>query len=241
MPNAAGLAYTTPQGKKYDAYINSKEWASKRAEYWGRYGRSCKANLCDATTDLHVHHHTYERLGNELLSDLVGLCRAHHEEVHARHDASGRKESLTRVTELVTGLDLRSKSKSTEAPKRSRKKAGVKKKTLRRLEELHFRQPPATPCSCRTCQSRAKAKVGKRVGVLDTVGHRERQRLVANREKVRDEKRSVLKASSGTKSSRKAARKASEREKAMERRAAQTRAHAASQEVARRIAEARQK
>ena len=31
-----------------------------------------------------LHHHTYDRLGCELLTDLVPLCRQHHAAVH-RH------------------------------------------------------------------------------------------------------------------------------------------------------------
>lgn len=33
---------------------------------------------CEATTGLEIHHLTYERLGRELLSDLMAVCKRHH-------------------------------------------------------------------------------------------------------------------------------------------------------------------
>lgn len=101
-----GKKYYNVQGQRYAKYMNSPEWAKKRAEYWAFYGYSCKAKDCEATKDLHVHHHTYDRLGNERLSDLVGLCVPHHDAVHAHHGSTRRRESLTRSTEIVTGLRL---------------------------------------------------------------------------------------------------------------------------------------
>jgi 5-methylcytosine-specific restriction endonuclease McrA len=40
-------------------------------------------------TALHVHHLTYERLGEELLEDLQIICRPCHENEHG-HDTKGR-------------------------------------------------------------------------------------------------------------------------------------------------------
>jgi hypothetical protein len=41
---------------------------------------------CAVCWDPHVdlHHKTYRRLGEELLDDLVPLCRDHHDELHER-------------------------------------------------------------------------------------------------------------------------------------------------------------
>jgi hypothetical protein len=48
------------------------------------------------TRDLHVHHRTYERLGEECLEDVEILCREYHDKIHlrdpmsrARHRAPG--------------------------------------------------------------------------------------------------------------------------------------------------------
>jgi 5-methylcytosine-specific restriction endonuclease McrA len=40
---------------------------------------------------LHVHHITYDRLGNEAMADLRGLCAKCHKEVHQLHWAMGKK------------------------------------------------------------------------------------------------------------------------------------------------------
>ncbi len=97
--------YTTPQGKAYADYIQSKAWAKKRAQYWSKAGRSCKKVGCGTSRDLHVHHHTYDRLGEELMSDLVGLCHSHHDEVHNFHKKN-RHLSLTEATERIVGIKL---------------------------------------------------------------------------------------------------------------------------------------
>lgn len=153
MPNAKGVAYTTPQGQAYEKYISSPAWAAKRKEYWASAGRSCKVTNCGSTEELHVHHHTYVRLGNERLDDLVGLCKVHHDEVHARHDATLRKTSLTTITEQVTGLKL-ARAEKKPAKKRTRQKPAKQKKPTAPvpLAERHRLNPPLAPCSCKTCR-----------------------------------------------------------------------------------------
>jgi hypothetical protein len=69
----------------YMAYLLSPEWASVRERY--RTSESNKLpQKCVVCSDSHfdLHHRTYKRLGAELLSDLVPLCRLHHEELHRR-------------------------------------------------------------------------------------------------------------------------------------------------------------
>lgn len=39
---------------------------------------------CGTVDNLHVHHLTYERLGRELLTDLVTLCAGCHRKQHGR-------------------------------------------------------------------------------------------------------------------------------------------------------------
>lgn len=102
---------TTP----YSTYIHSPEWAAKREKFWNLNGRACQVPGCAALV-LHVHHHTYRRLGTELMSDLVGLCQIHHKQVHAHYEEDRKdlrerarregKPALTLATEDVTGLTL---------------------------------------------------------------------------------------------------------------------------------------
>lgn len=105
IPHFRSKKRTSKQGRKYEKYMASPEWAAKKDEFWSTYGRACRVPGCSEVTQLHVHHHTYVRLGHELLTDLVGLCQDHHEEVHAIHRANGHL-SLTRATEVVVGVHL---------------------------------------------------------------------------------------------------------------------------------------
>jgi hypothetical protein len=54
--------------------------------------------------DVELHHTTYDRLGCEKLTDLVPLCREHHELVHQYLDARclGKVEDTGRVVRALT-------------------------------------------------------------------------------------------------------------------------------------------
>lgn len=64
----------------YAIYIRSEAWHQRAAEAKARAGHECA--LCPETRGLEVHHRTYDRLGDELPTDLVVLCwwchRRHH-------------------------------------------------------------------------------------------------------------------------------------------------------------------
>lgn len=79
---------------RYKAYLSSPAWKAKRREALESAGHRCQYEdgywwdgramqggrfRCPETTRLHVHHLTYARFGNEALSDLQVLCRAHHD------------------------------------------------------------------------------------------------------------------------------------------------------------------
>lgn len=74
-----------------------REWRSRyethlRSDKWRELCRQVKKrdrNLCQEclrasvrTVGVHVHHLTYERMGDELLADLVLLCLDCHEDIH---------------------------------------------------------------------------------------------------------------------------------------------------------------
>lgn len=61
-------------------YLKTREWRVKRNRALIRAGNRCQ--ICASTYRLDVHHRTYERLGCELLSDLVVLCRKCHQHYH---------------------------------------------------------------------------------------------------------------------------------------------------------------
>lgn len=63
----------------YQAYLQTDGWKKRRAwalQFWGN-----RCALCNSPDKPEVHHRTYERVGKELLSDLIVLC----DKCHARH------------------------------------------------------------------------------------------------------------------------------------------------------------
>jgi hypothetical protein len=69
----------------YIDYLRSPQWASVGERYRTSESNALtqKCVVC-ADPKFELHHRTYQRLGAELLSDLVPLCRLHHEELHER-------------------------------------------------------------------------------------------------------------------------------------------------------------
>ena len=64
----------------YYGYLNSNNWREIREKKIAEGGGKCQ--MCDETKNLDVHHETYERVGDELLSDLAVLCRKCHKAFH---------------------------------------------------------------------------------------------------------------------------------------------------------------
>lgn len=71
----------------YQDYIQSKEWDKKKREYRRSRLPQCCVVCGDSKVDL--HHRSYKRLGDEYLTDLIPLCRTHHEALHRYHKESG--------------------------------------------------------------------------------------------------------------------------------------------------------
>ena len=66
--------------EQYAAYLKSAKWRSLREKIFKRDKYKCTD--CSGKHNLHVHHLTYERVGEELLEDLKTLCRKCHEKQH---------------------------------------------------------------------------------------------------------------------------------------------------------------
>lgn len=64
----------------FSEYRLTPEWRSRRNRVLLRAGNRCE--LCYTTGQLEVHHRTYDRYGEELLSDLIALCRRCHRRFH---------------------------------------------------------------------------------------------------------------------------------------------------------------
>jgi 5-methylcytosine-specific restriction endonuclease McrA len=86
--------------EEYERYIDTDHWQKVRDLKLTDQAKERGYNYCercgeraptDATreTAFHVHHKTYERLGEERLEDLEIICRRCHEKEH-QHDAKSR-------------------------------------------------------------------------------------------------------------------------------------------------------
>jgi len=76
----------------YDKYIDSEDWRDTAEDAKQRAGYRCQ--LCNTSyKPLEVHHLTYVRLGEELPSDLLVVCRDCHRKLH---DKSAKRTRRTR-------------------------------------------------------------------------------------------------------------------------------------------------
>ncbi len=66
----------------YHKYIKSAAWR-KRARGAKKHAKG-RCQVCYSDGELHAHHRTYERLGNEEPMDLTVLCSDCHKLVHGR-------------------------------------------------------------------------------------------------------------------------------------------------------------
>jgi hypothetical protein len=72
----------------YHAYILSRPWLERRDRELFRAGYCCEFcgwqgdNPTRPWANLHVHHLTYDHLGDEPTSDLIVLCGDCHADVH---------------------------------------------------------------------------------------------------------------------------------------------------------------
>lgn len=76
---------------EYDEYIRSPEWANRRALVLARAAGLCEG--CRQQPAVEVHHLNYHTFRDELLFDLVGLCRP----CHKKADAARRKGKTARA------------------------------------------------------------------------------------------------------------------------------------------------
>jgi hypothetical protein len=72
--------------KLYAEYLDSPEWASKRAQVLRRDKYTCQIHKNGCTRKaVQVHHLTYENVGNEPLEDLTSACVHCHDIVTAEN------------------------------------------------------------------------------------------------------------------------------------------------------------
>lgn len=76
----------------YENYLKSKKWIDFRNSIKEKRGNKCE--ICNIKgVVLHGHHLTYERLMNELETDIQIVCLRCHEEIHGRKFKPSRSET----------------------------------------------------------------------------------------------------------------------------------------------------
>ena len=68
----------------YNEHLNSQEWREKCRLKRERAGNVCEG--CGLKPVNHVHHLTYDNLGDELLFELVALCVECHQKLHPHRE-----------------------------------------------------------------------------------------------------------------------------------------------------------
>ena len=84
-----------------DGYLRTPEWRRTRAVMLARAADHCQLNARH-TESLDVHHCTYDRLGQELVSDLTVLCRDCHTAHHDRERAAKAAPSVVAPAPTVS-------------------------------------------------------------------------------------------------------------------------------------------
>ena len=71
---------TGEQAESYTEYLNTEHWNNTKQRMYKFYYYECV--FCRKHKGLHVHHKTYEHIGNEPLKDLVYVCPTCHKLLH---------------------------------------------------------------------------------------------------------------------------------------------------------------
>lgn len=66
--------------RRYDEYLKSPEWKSKRKKVLKRANGTCEG--CGERSATQVHHLTYKHVREEFLFELVAICDACHNKIH---------------------------------------------------------------------------------------------------------------------------------------------------------------
>lgn len=107
----------TPFDAKAESEARQRIYEERRQEWRSRYENHLRSDkwreLCRRVKErdrgicqecggagVHVHHLTYERMGDELLSDLVLLCRDCHEDIHP-HMAVNREAAQSFTSKWI--------------------------------------------------------------------------------------------------------------------------------------------
>jgi hypothetical protein len=92
----------------YRLYLKTPEWRQTRAAALLHAGNACSLDVTH-TDGLEVHHRTYDRLGEELVTDLTVLCHSCHQLHHKENGRPRKKQSIAPASPRVGAESLTAK------------------------------------------------------------------------------------------------------------------------------------
>ena len=95
--------------KEYHKYLRSKEWATIKADLIQTRGNKCErcGSVRKYLRYLHIHHLTYDNIGNEEPEDLEILCAPCHRKEHGiekKRVRNGHKKRVPKKVRLANKL-----------------------------------------------------------------------------------------------------------------------------------------
>lgn len=88
-----GRKYENRVPKQYKVYIKSIWWTRRKNRYYRDNGKRCE--ICKSARFIDLHHKVYKNYGFEKDSDLIPLCRDHHEGFHVEYGVKGNMRAQT--------------------------------------------------------------------------------------------------------------------------------------------------
>ncbi len=86
--------------RNYHEYLQSEEWKRRAKDLKAKAGWRCEScGRMMSENKLHIHHLTYQRLGNEAAGDLRVLCFQCHQKAHGRKVEMTYAEKLKRLSD----------------------------------------------------------------------------------------------------------------------------------------------
>jgi hypothetical protein len=127
----------------YESFLGSKQWGEKRSEYWEDADTPKDCALC-GTNDppLLLHHRTYERVGEERLSDLIPACNRCHILIHELERRGDLEDLNADLSVLIDNDRAREHQKQTQPKKFNREARYRCVRVERKIAEQRKRLTP---------------------------------------------------------------------------------------------------
>jgi hypothetical protein len=87
--------------KTYKEYLKTEHWRILRWRFFDSSYSHGRCYFCQSRR-VQLHHKTYERLGDENLSDLVEVCAEHHIAVHKKKLKFRRRKRAKKIKNNMT-------------------------------------------------------------------------------------------------------------------------------------------